>query len=590
MSVSTRAVRRVLSLFTASALLAGLMVGTPSAARAGAVEPSTQYVAVAGNTYVGAFAADCNSTTFKADSTDDNEEVDSAVAAAAGGRVYFCAGDYFFTGVVDPGVSELVGASAASTSISGSEITRIFVTMGNIVLSGLTLRHGRSTGYGGGAILATGDVTVNDAVFTDNFSDSGGGAIAAEGAVTVTDSAFTNNSTTDRGGAIGSNADVTVDSSVFTTNSSIADENCIGGGGAIAAAGSVSVLGGVFRGNRAEVDPEVLDACNWNPIDVVTDPYDGALGGLGGAIAAIGRVDLEGGLYTGNFAEAGGGAVMAAGRDFVDSCLTSSLVLGATFTNNSTNPRLARAPVTQAYIGDTHFGGGALLTGTCELNIADSTFTGNSSMAVGGAVNGTTVTVYDSTFTGNSVKGSIYAIPEEGRFAGSLGGGAIAGINVYVFGSTFLRNSGPSGGAILTVAGCAIMQSNTFTGNQATAREIGYGGGAVHSIQLFCTSIFTDNLFSSNSAAGDGGALWGGVWVGVELSAAQIRSIIETPEGWTTNNTYSRNRAANGGAIAISTPLPIRVRYSTRRIERTNNVKGNVGGKNSILALVHWGE
>lgn len=590
MSVSTRAVRRILSLFTASALLAGLMVGTPSAVRAGAVDPSTQHVAIAGVTYVGEYAADCNSTTFKTDSVADNEEVDSAVAAAAGGMVHFCAGDYFFTSAVNPGDSELVGASAASTSISGSEMTRIFVTLGNIVLSGLTLRDGRSTGDGGGAILAYGEVTINDAVFTDNFSDSGGGAIAAQGAVTVTNSAFTNNSTTDRGGAIGSNADVTVDSSVFTTNSSIADENCIGGGGAIAAAGSVSVLGGVFRGNRAEVDREVLDACNWNPIDVVTDPYDGALGGLGGAIAAIGRVDLEGGLYTGNFAEAGGGAVMGAGRDFSNSCIGSSIVLGATFTNNSTNSRLARAPLSDAYGGGVLFGGGALLTGTCNLEVYESTFTGNSSMAVGGAVNGTYVSVYDSTFSENSVKGSISAIPEELRFAGSLGGGAIAGIQVYAAGSRFVRNSGPSGGAILTVGGCAYLEYNTFTANQATVRGTGYGGGAVHAMQLFCSSVFVGNIFTSNVAAGDGGALWGGVWFfGDELSAAQIKNIIEAPEGWSISNTYSRNRAANGGVIAFSTRLPMRVRYSTRRFERTNHVRGNVGGRNPIIALVHWG-
>jgi hypothetical protein len=367
--------------------------------------------------------------------------------------------------------------------------------------------------------------------------------------------------------------------------------HCSGGGGAIAAGGSVTVLDGEFRGNRAEIDSVDLDACNWNPIELVTDPYDGALGGLGGAIAAIGRVDLEGGLYTRNFAEAGGGAVMAAGRNFSNICLEDSSVLNTKFMSNSTNPRLARAPVTQAYAGDTLFGGGALLTGTCDLLIEQSTFTGNSSMAVGGAVNGTGVTVVDSTFTGNSVKGSINAIPEEFRFAGSLGGGAIAGIQVNASGSTFSRNTGPSGGAILTVGGCAYLEHNTFIANQATARGNGYGGGVVHAMQLFCSSVFEGNLFSSNVAAGDGGALWGGVWVvfGDELSAAQIKNVIETPEGWSINNTYSRNRAANGGAIAFSTRLPTRVRYSTRRFERTNHVRGNVGGRNPIIALVHWG-
>ena len=125
-------------------------------------------------------------------------------------------------------------------------------------------------------------------------------------------SEFNRNRANDMGGAVGTYGDVSVVGSDFTNNVSHADVNCSGGGGAIAAGGSVTVLDGEFRGNRAEVDTADLDECNWNPINLVTEPYDGALGGLGGAIAAIGRVDLEGGLYTGNFAEAGGGAVMAA--------------------------------------------------------------------------------------------------------------------------------------------------------------------------------------------------------------------------------------------------------------------------------------
>ena len=97
----SRIYRRALSALTATVLLAGLMVGTPSAVSAGVVEPSPQYVAVEGRAYSGAHAVDCNSTTFKADSADDNEEAESAVAAAAGGTVYFCAGNYFFTDAVN---------------------------------------------------------------------------------------------------------------------------------------------------------------------------------------------------------------------------------------------------------------------------------------------------------------------------------------------------------------------------------------------------------------------------------------------------------------------------------------------------------
>jgi hypothetical protein len=594
MAVATRAARRFLSLFTATALLAGLMVGTPSAARA--AHAPDWYVAKAGVDYTGVAGCDdpdVLTSDFASDDLAVQDIIDSGSFLSTH-IINFCEGEFLFESevTIDRGEVYIEGTASDEVTISGGESTRLFNISGEVFVSRITMVDGWVGGTNmGGAILA-GQISVIYSAFEDNYASGGGGALAtySDGSVSITMSEFSRNTANDMGGAVGAYGNVSVVGSEFTNNTSHADVNCTGGGGAIAAGGSVTVLDGVFRGNRAEVDREDLDACNWNPIELVTDPYDGALGGLGGAIAAIGRVDLEGGLYTGNFAEAGGGAVMAAGRDFSNSCVTSSLVLGATFTNNSTNPRLARAPRSDAYGGGVLFGGGALLTGTCDLNIAASTFTGNSSMAVGGAVNGTDVTVHDSTFTGNSVKGSINAIPEEFRFAGGLGGGAIAGIQVNAIDSTFLRNSGPSGGAILTVGGCAIMQSNTFTGNQATARGTGYGGGAVHAMQLFCSSVFTDNLFSSNSAAGDGGALWGGVWTfGDELSAAQIKSIIEAPEGWSTNNTYSRNRAVNGGAIVFSTRLPTRVRYSTRRIERTNRVMGNRGGRNPILAVVNWG-
>ena len=594
MPVITRAARRLLSLFTATALLAGLMVGTPSAARA--AHAPDWYVAKAGVNYTGVDGCDdpdVLTSDFASDDLAVQDIIDSGSFLSTH-IINFCEGEYLFESevTIDRGEVYIEGSASDEVTISGGESTRLFNISGEVFVSGITMVDGWVGGTNmGGAILA-GQISVIYSVFEDNYASAGGGALASssDGSVSIIMSEFSRNTANDMGGAVGTYGNVSVVGSEFTNNTSHADVNCTGGGGAIAAGGSVTVLDGVFRGNRAEVDSDDLDACNWNPIDLVTDPYDGALGGLGGAIAAIGRVDLEGGLYTGNFAEAGGGAVMAAGRDFSNSCLGDSIVLGATFTNNSTNPRLARAPLSDAYGGGVLFGGGALLTGTCNLEVYESTFTGNSSMAVGGAVNGTNVSVYDSTFSGNSVKGSISAIPEELRFAGGLGGGAIAGIQVNASGSRFVRNSGPSGGAILTVGGCAYLEYNTFTANQATVRGTGYGGGAVHAMQLFCSSVFVGNMFTSNVAAGDGGALWGGVWLfGDELSAAQIKNIIEAPEGWSINNTYSRNRAANGGAIAFSTRLPMRVRYSTRRFERTNHVRGNVGGRNPIIALVHWG-
>jgi hypothetical protein len=188
------------------------------------------------------------------------------------------------------------------------------------------------------------------------------------------------------------------------------------------------------------------------------------------------------------------------------------------------------------------------------------------------------------------VKGSLNDIPRERRFGGSIGGGAIAAINTEIIYSNFARNSAPSGGAVLSVGGCVGAGWNTFTGNQATGRGAGFGGGAVHSLGAYCTPIFVDNVFSSNVAAGEGGALWSGFWsLGEELTPTVVKEFIETPNQWAFGNTMTRNRAANGGAIAFSTQLPTRVRYSTRPLERANRITGNSGGRNPILAVVNWG-
>jgi predicted outer membrane repeat protein len=572
MSVSTRAARRLLSLFTATALLAGLMVGTPSAARAGAVVP-TQYVAVAGNTYVGAFAADCNSTTFKADSFDDNEEVDSAVAAAAGGTVYFCAGDYFFTGVVNPGDSELVGASAASTSISGSEITRMFVTMGNIVLSGLTLRDGSSTGYGGGAILAIGDVTVNDAVFTDNFSDSGGGAIAAEGAVTVTDSVFTNNSTTDRGGAIGSYGYVTVLSSRFTNNSSIADENCVGGGGAIAAFDDVFVDdGSIFTGNTAVLGEATdVEKCN----DALI------YGGTGGAILTAEFGLIYDSTFSNNSATYGGGAIFALALGDAPTTDVEGVIVRSSFVGNSTSTDLfiefggAGNAVYQLnddlYISGSSFssntgpGSAVMVAGNGfggTAVVEDSVFTRNTGV-FGGAIGAESVLVSGSTFTANSAEWS---------------GGAITAVSINVDRSSFTVNSALRGGALFYCGESSITNSS-FTRNVAERgnNEIGPDaitglGGAVAGYDGTLTLIA--NRFTGNRASVAGGAVW------LESDAAESLAVMS-------KNRFTTNRAGRaGGAVGYNTLLvegSVPSRGELRAAQRQNRFSGNRGGRSPLI-------
>ena len=569
----SRIYRRALSALTATVLLAGLMVETPSAVSAGAVEPSPQYVAVEGKTYSGAHAVDCNSTTFKADSDDDNEEAESAVAAAAGDTVYFCAGNYFFTDAVNPGDSELVGAGAASTSISGSEMTRMFVTLGNIVLSGLTLRDGRSTGYGGGAILANGDVTVNDAVFTDNFSDSGGGAIAAEGAVTVTDSVFTGNSTTDRGGAIGSYGYVTVISSRFTNNSSIADENCVGGGGAIAAEDDVYVdEGSTFTGNTATLG-EVTERGDCDNADIY--------GGRGGAILTGEFGLIYDSRFSGNSAPFGGGAIYALGAGFLPTRDLNGVIEGSTFVNNT---------MLSTFTDNIGFdGGNAVYQRSDDLHISESSFLNNTGLGsavqvVGDYIGGAAV-VTDSTFSGNTgiyggAIGAVYVSVSGSTFnrnSAEWSGGAITAVNAEIDRSTFAGNSSLRGGAVF-YCGESFITNSSFTQNVAERvsnsrvgpAELSGLGGAVAGYGG--TLSLTSNTFTSNRADLAGGAVW------LEDNAGESLAVMS-------KNRFTRNQAGSiGGAVgyALNTGS-VPSRSELRAAQRQNRFSGNRGGRGALF-------
>jgi len=572
MPVATRSTRSLLSLFTASALLAGLTVGTPSAARAGVVEPSTEYVAVEGTTYSGEHAADCNSPDYTVNGSSDDEEVALAVTAADGGTVFFCAGTYYFTSSVYSDEVELVGAGADSTTISGSNTTRIFGTASSVVLSGLTLRDAYSIDEGG-AIAAGGTVDVTDAVFKDNFTLKGGGAIAAGDDVTVTDSLFSGNSTTDRGGAIATYQYVTVHSSVFTNNSSIADENCVGGGGAIAAFDDVFVdEGSIFTGNTAVLG-EATDVAKCDDADIY--------GGTGGAILTAEFGLIYDSTFSGNSAIYGGGAIFALALGDAPTTDVEGVIVRSSFVGNSTSTNLfidfggAGNAVYQLnddlYISGSSFSsnlgpGSAVIVAGNDFGgtavVEDSVFTRNTG-AFGGAIGAESVLVSGSTFTANSAEWS---------------GGAITAIYINVDRSSFTGNSALRGGALFYCGESSITNSS-FTRNVAERgnNEIGPDaitglGGAVAGYDGTLTLIA--NRFTGNRASVAGGAVW------LESDAAESLAVMS-------KNRFTSNRAGRaGGAVGYNTLLvegTVPSRGELRAAQRQNRFSGNRGGRSPLI-------
>ncbi len=122
---------------------------------------------------------------------------------------------------------------------------------GSVTFLDITVTGGDATGATpGGAILADGDLTVQNSTFTDNHAEFSGGALVANGTITVIDSTISNNTTGGNGGAIAGN---NIDSAVVVINSTITGNRVTApdiGGGGIAAA-DLTLIYSTVVGNSA---------------------------------------------------------------------------------------------------------------------------------------------------------------------------------------------------------------------------------------------------------------------------------------------------------------------------------------------------
>ncbi|MFP5237143.1 MAG: beta strand repeat-containing protein, partial [Acidobacteriota bacterium] len=128
-----------------------------------------------------------------------------------------------------------------------------------------------------------------------------------------------------------------------------------------------------------------------------------------------------------------------------------------------------------------------------KLTITSCAFTGNRSLASGGAIYASgsdTLTVTRSTFTGNSA---------------SVEGGAIfIGGSLSIIDSTFSGNSAKFGGAILFSSGGGKIVNSTFSGN-----SVPLSGGALAAI-AGTNLAASNNIFSKNTAKIQGAGIYNG--------------------------------------------------------------------------------
>ena len=120
------------------------------------------------------------------------------------------------------------GPGADVVSVSGSGASRVFDINGDVTLSGLTIRDGKTTSLGGAGIhIGSGTVKVNACAIINNDASapiqSGGGIFNESGTLTVRDSTIANNSASESGGGVQTGTNNPTQDTVTFLNSTIVD-------------------------------------------------------------------------------------------------------------------------------------------------------------------------------------------------------------------------------------------------------------------------------------------------------------------------------------------------------------------------------
>jgi len=474
--------------------------------------------------------------------------------------------------------------------------------------------NGPAADDGGGAIFNNGGALVlNAAILSNNqatgAAGSGGGVFnATGGTITGTGVTIIKNRAIRAGGAIedASNASLKLISAILDSNTVGATP---GNGGAIHVSGSsnVTLTGGTVNGNVATSEGGGL----WNGSGVMTvsgvtikgnrasgagaDQGGGGIYNLSGALNV-----LAGSMITDNIADgllgSGGGILndVGAALNVISSTIANNSAVragGGIEDNSGAASIFSLTDVTltgNSTAASPGNGGAVHITGAGNLKISNSIVDNNTASAEGGGLwNGSgTMEVIKTSFSGNIASG-----------AGSdQGGGALFNQNgnlIVSGGSTFTGNmatgAAGSGGAIMNDVGSFLsVTASAFTANQSmrAGGAIEDNSGASTTVQIK-SSTFTSNttgnapgnggaihitgmgnmtvdgsVFTNNTAAKEGGALWNSVG-DMFITNSHI-----------TNNTANGNAADDGGAGVFNNGGKL-------IIDASSIIKNNAAGTNA---------
>jgi len=284
--------------------------------------------------------------------TDTPSGATSGECAAGNGSdeiVFAGPGTIVLSGTPLPMITEdlmISGLGAAQQVVDANDQSRVLeIGTGVVVeLSGMTLTNGRSEGFDGGGILNEGQLTVLDAVLSDNKTDFNGGGIHNTGILTVWRSRLAGNSAQNGGGIYTDAGSTEAYDTVFDGNLTGGIAPFGGGGGAIlSTASSLAVDACTFVGNIAGNGGAIVATLGTGQTSTVansTFSSNEAILDGGGLVACCGAIlTVEHSTFFGNRADRfGNGTGEGGGLDLTTTNLLTSVIVAGNVVGTGTVP------------------------------------------------------------------------------------------------------------------------------------------------------------------------------------------------------------------------------------------------------------
>lgn len=353
----------VLRLIIAAILVSGMVLTLGGA-------PKT---ALAGEVVVGSPGYACDqgglASAINAAATDDPDNP-GVVTFDCAGTINFSSQITFGSGGPLPARAVIIDGSNGGNQIvfDGGNSTSFFHVRfrGYLTLKHVTMQNGHTSERGGAINNDSGNLTVIQSSFTGNYAQYEGGAIRNTATANISQSTFTNNSAGSGGAIYGYPGTVTIDRSVFESNTATYN------GGAIGNAGKMTITESTFEKNSA----------------------NGTFGAGGGAIYSsenVGRLTVERSTFTENKALntlAYGGAISSNNAQLTvkESRFDNNEATGAgaIYQGSSNTTVVSRSTFVNNKAQDN--GGGAVVSRGGSLSVVASSFTGNTSTAMGSVI------------------------------------------------------------------------------------------------------------------------------------------------------------------------------------------------------------